>query len=298
MIINRVIFFISLQLFFLSAVFAEPNDIKTDCKLTCKQIVKSITTKQYRGAHKKFIAIVLRDHEKISGSSEYDNTYLFDSDSLDLNDEQRSCQFKTLSHCIMVEEFENIYQQQADTLSKALVKSWNATGHSDLEGLMLYLDTAVESINILQSPKTYKAPNNILDLSDNNQITHFIIRRMLKKLDPDLVNKYLSSMKDLKHRVSIQYKKKHSQNTRKVIQSYNSIEAFVEEIVKTANEHDYQGIVKLLDEEFYEEQLNEIHEGDETTFSNEFFCGDFKEKYKCIVFKNIKSIIKKSHRCS
>lgn len=71
---------------------------------------------------------------------------------------------------------------------------------------MLYLDSAIESINILQSPKTYKAPKNILNLLDNSQITYFIIRRMLKQLDPALVSQYLSSMKDLKRRVTIQYK--------------------------------------------------------------------------------------------
>ena len=203
---NKIIFFISLQLFFLNSVFAEADNIEADCELTCEQIVESLTIKQYTEAHKKFIAIILRDHENIAETSEGGSTYLFYDDALDPNDKQQSCKIKTLSRCIMVEKFETIYLQQADTLSKALVKKWYDTGHSDLEGLMLYLDSAIESINILQSPKTYKAPKNILNLLDNSQITYFIIRRMLKQLDPALVSQYLSSMKDLKRRVTIQYK--------------------------------------------------------------------------------------------
>ena len=72
--------------------------------------------------------------------------------------------------------------------------------------------------------------------------------------------------------------------------SNNPIDSFIRKIEKTTLKHNKKGMIKLLDKEFYQMQYFEIHEENIVSLSNEYFCGEYQGKYKCIVFDDIVSI--------
>ncbi len=72
-----------------------------------------------------------------------------------------------------------------------------------------------------------------------------------------------------------------------------TIESFTQKIANAAKKHNYKKMVKLLDIEFYEMQLIEIHGNNKVEFANEFFCGDYQGKYKCMVFEDISEVVVK-----
>ena len=79
-------------------------------------------------------------------------------------------------------------------------------------------------------------------------------------------------------------------STAKKASKAETIESFSQEIVQATKKHNYKKMVKLLEKDFYVMQLIEIHENNTVNFANEFFCGDYKGKYKCMVFEDISDI--------
>ena len=65
------------------------------------------------------------------------------------------------------------------------------------------------------------------------------------------------------------------------------IDCFIKKIESATLNHDMQTMTKLLTKEFFQMQYVEIHEKDITRLSNEYFCGMYQSKYKCMVFNDI-----------
>jgi len=172
---------------------------------SCNKIIEKITLSDYGHIHDKLASIILRNHDHISESSRYEgSSYLFYDDSV--LGKFSNYTYSNLAKCLLVDNFEKIYQEQADAFVKVLIEHWEGRSVGQ-KGLLQYIDSSMEAINVLKNFDKYQ-PITTSPLQSVPQITQFIIRRMPEGLNTKLVDKYFFAMKDIRQRVADSYKEK------------------------------------------------------------------------------------------
>lgn len=74
--------------------------------------------------------------------------------------------------------------------------------------------------------------------------------------------------------------------------SYAGLNTYLSAISAQVENHNMDGLLKLMDEDYLQEQLYGLHQGNKERFINELFCGKNKksQQFECPKFANIKNI--------